>query len=219
MIIDRKKIKGYNMAKENNKLIVSIFSLAIFLLLLLLLLGTCNNNKEFSSSERFNNNVNVRNLNNAQNGGLKFNSNLNNNSIMHPQQALSNNNKMNAVLPAQQNIEEFTPSLEEEDDEPNEFNYNKDILTTKDLLPNDATSKWAQLNPAVGGDVSDQNFLTSGYHIGINTVGQSLRNANLQLRNEPINPQKAVSPWGISTIEPDVRSRGLIDVGSSSEYN
>ena len=80
-----------------------------------------------------------------------------------------------------------------------------DRLTSADLLPQDANSKWAQMNPAGSGDIRDQNYLTAGYHCGINTVGQSLRNANLQLRSEIPNPQVPVSPWMISTIEPDIR--------------
>lgn len=88
--------------------------------------------------------------------------------------------------------------------------YPRDRLTAEDLLPKDAAnSKWAQLNPAGQGDVQDQNFLTAGYHVGVNTQGQSLRNANYQLRSEPANPQQAVSPWNIATIEPDVNRRAL----------
>jgi hypothetical protein len=88
--------------------------------------------------------------------------------------------------------------------------YPKDRLSTDDLLPKDAANtKWAQANPAGQGDVKDQNFLTAGYLIGINTVGQSLRNANLQLRSEPPNPQLKVSPWSQSTIEPDANRRPL----------
>lgn len=94
----------------------------------------------------------------------------------------------------------------------------RDRLTSSDLLPKDgANSKWAQINPAGSGDMRDQNFLTAGYHIGINTIGQSLRNANLQLRSEPPNPQIAVSPWGISTIEPDIR-KVAFEIGSSPSY-
>ena len=95
---------------------------------------------------------------------------------------------------------------------------NKDRLTSADLLPLDANSKWAELNPQCSGDIQDQNYLTSGYHIGINTVGQSLRNANLQLRYEPPNPQVPVSPWQISTIEPDQRVSGLLDIGAPPTY-
>lgn len=88
--------------------------------------------------------------------------------------------------------------------------YPRDRLTAEDLLPKDAAnSRWAQLNPAGQGDVQDQNFLTAGYHIGVNTQGQSLRNANYQLRSEPANPQMPVSPWNIATIEPDINRKPL----------
>ena len=82
---------------------------------------------------------------------------------------------------------------------------------------NAADSKWARINPSGGGNMSDQNFLTAGYHVGVNTVGQSRRNANLQLRSELPNPQNAVGPWMISTIEPDLRQNTL-EIGSSVAY-
>ena len=88
--------------------------------------------------------------------------------------------------------------------------YPRDRLTTDDLLPKDAANtKWAQANPAGQGDVRDQNFLSAGYLIGVNTVGQSLRNGNLQLRSEPHNPQYKVSPWNQTTMEPDANRRPL----------
>lgn len=78
-------------------------------------------------------------------------------------------------------------------------------LSAQDLLPNDAnSSQWAQVYPTGEGKLKDRNFLQAGYHIGINTVGQTLRNANLQLRSEPPCPQVKVSPWIESTIEPDL---------------
>jgi len=72
-----------------------------------------------------------------------------------------------------------------------------------DLLPKDTNSQWAQLNPAGKGDLANINLLKAGYHIGIDTVGQTLRNANLQIRSEPPNPQVNVGPFNLSTIEPD----------------
>lgn len=87
--------------------------------------------------------------------------------------------------------------------------YPKDVLSSVDLLPRDANSMWAQVNPSGQGSLADQNFLTSGFHIGINTVGQSLRNANRQIRSEPLNPQVKVSPWLQTTIEPDINRRPL----------
>jgi hypothetical protein len=91
--------------------------------------------------------------------------------------------------------------------------YPKDVLTSADLLPRDANSLHAQVVPSGQGALTDQNFLTAGYHIGINTVGQTLRNANRQLRSEPANPQSVVSPWLQSTIEPDINRRPL-EIGS-----
>lgn len=87
--------------------------------------------------------------------------------------------------------------------------YPKDVLSSADLLPRDADSLYAQVNPSGQGSLADQNFLTAGYHIGINTVGQTLRNANRQLRSEPPNPQVKVSPWQQTTIEPDINRRPL----------
>ena len=96
--------------------------------------------------------------------------------------------------------------------------FPRDRLTASDLLPKDAAdSKWARINPSGTGDIHDQNYLTAGYHVGINTVGQSLRNANLQLRSEIPNPQNAVGPWMISTIEPDLR-QSTLEIGSSPAY-
>lgn len=72
-----------------------------------------------------------------------------------------------------------------------------------DLLPKDTNSQWAQLNPAGKGDLANINLLKAGYHIGIDTVGQTLRNANLQIRSEPPNPQVSTGPWLQSTITHD----------------
>jgi hypothetical protein len=91
---------------------------------------------------------------------------------------------------------------------PNEC-YPKDVLTPQDLLPQDSNSTWAQTVPSGQGALGDQNFLNAGFHVGINTVGQSLRNANLQLRSEPANPQLKVSPWLQSTIDPDANRRAM----------
>lgn len=87
--------------------------------------------------------------------------------------------------------------------------FPKDVLSSSDLLPKDADSKYAQINPAGQGSITGSNFLTSGFHVGINSVGTSLRNANYQLRSEPPNPQVKVSPWNQTTIDPDVLRRPL----------
>lgn len=78
----------------------------------------------------------------------------------------------------------------------------KPTLNASDLLPlSNENSNWAALQTP---DVGSPNFLDAGALAGINTVGGSLRNANLQLRSEPPNPKDIVSPWLQSTIEPDL---------------
>ena len=72
------------------------------------------------------------------------------------------------------------------------------------LLPRDENSEWARLNPSGNGTLDNVNLLKAGHHIGIDTVGQSLRNANLQVRSEPSNPQVNVGPWNNTTIQPDL---------------
>jgi hypothetical protein len=91
--------------------------------------------------------------------------------------------------------------------------YPKDKLCASELLPADSNSKWAQVNPTGQGELGDANFLEAGFHIGTNTVGQTLRNPNLQLRSEPANPKVQVSPWMQSTMEADSGRRGL-EIGS-----
>jgi hypothetical protein len=87
--------------------------------------------------------------------------------------------------------------------------YPRDQLTPSELLPKDPNSVWAQQNPMGTGSLKGKNFLSAGALIGINTVGQSLRNANYQLRSEPPNPQVPVSVFNVPTIEPDVNRRSL----------
>ena len=87
--------------------------------------------------------------------------------------------------------------------------YPRDQLTPSELLPKDPNSVWAQQNPMGTGSLKGKNFLSAGALIGVNTVGQSLRNANYQLRSEPPNPQVPVSVFNQTTIEPDINRRTL----------
>lgn len=89
----------------------------------------------------------------------------------------------------------------------------KSIQNPEELLPimNDST-QWAGLPPTGQGNLTNVNLLKAGYHSGINTIGSSLRNANLQLRSEPPNPQVYSGPWNISTITPD-EARPTLEIG------
>jgi len=90
--------------------------------------------------------------------------------------------------------------------------YPQNTLTPKDLLPQgkeEDIEQWDENNPAQEGILKGVNFLDAGFHVGVNTVGQSLRNANRNLRAEPPNPRVQVSPWMNTTIDEDLMRRPL----------
>jgi|UniRef100_A0A6C0LIW8 hypothetical protein len=208
--------------------IVISFSIAILLLVVLLLLVSYNSKCKMDNIERFesdnsinsilanNNHQNAKTNPSAADGSMPL-GNIYASDPSAPEYASVNGTPVssepfaNMNSSSQQQQQQSAETVSPQDSSC----FVRDRLTSSDLLPQDAAnSKWAQINPAGSGMLGDQNFLTAGYHVGINTIGQSLRNANLQLRSEPPNPQVAVSPWGISTIEPDVRAVSF-EIGSS----
>ena len=88
------------------------------------------------------------------------------------------------------------------------------VAAPSDLLPSDENSKFAELNPnaANKGDTTMPDLLKAGHHIGLDTIGQTLRNANLQLRSDPIISKSEVGPWNQSTIETDY-ARVPLEIG------
>lgn len=86
-----------------------------------------------------------------------------------------------------------------------------------DLLPSDSNSQWAELNPSGKGELANINLLKAGYHLGLDSIGQTLRNANLQLRSEYPNPQiPGVSVWNQSTITHD-QLRPSFEIGQGGQ--
>jgi hypothetical protein len=101
-------------------------------------------------------------------------------------------------------------SLMNPQDAVNSLGQDKNNIDPKDLLPSYNNLK-SDLLDDVNIDKLTDNFLTTKPEtiIGVNTVGSSLRNANYSLRSEPANPQSMVSPWNVSTINPDLVRRPL----------
>jgi hypothetical protein len=93
----------------------------------------------------------------------------------------------------------------------------KQIVNPNDLLPADQNSQWAALNPVnmSQGNIIAGDMLQAGYHIGLDTIGQSMKNANLQLRSDPIIPKQNVGPWNQSTYEPDL-ARVPLEIGCAA---
>jgi hypothetical protein len=88
------------------------------------------------------------------------------------------------------------------------------VANPGDLLPVDQNGEWSALNPnsMTKGDVLMPDLLQAGYHIGLDTIGQTLRNPNLQLRSDPLIQKVDIGPWNQSTIEPDV-GRVPLEIG------
>ncbi len=115
----------------------------------------------------------------------------------------------NEVFASSNGVQTSMPGLPSSCSKPN-------IQNPAELLPKSSDNQWAQLNPSGKGELANVNLLKAGYHIGIDTIGQSLRNANLQIRSEPPNPQLSVGPWNQSTIEPDFM-RIPLELGSGAQ--
>ena len=229
------------MASNSSSMVIS-FSIAILLLLILLLLLSYNSKSKRDNNEHFNNSISDSMINpfasfrDLANGVTdkkkeKFESmasfdpyakasiinNPNKNGIEGNDEYKSNYASINGEG-YENKYMEFKEGFETPTTQDPTSCIKKEKLTSQDLLPKDAQNLiWSKTNPSSQANIEDQNFLTAGYHIGVNTIGQSLRNANLQLRSEIPNPQVAVSPWLISTIEPDVRSTTL-EIGSAPSY-
>lgn len=77
----------------------------------------------------------------------------------------------------------------------------KDQVKAEDLLPKyDDANEFAKQNP-VSNLLKEQNFLISGYHVGINTVMQSNKIPYHDLRSAPPIPKENVGPWAQSSYE------------------
>jgi hypothetical protein len=85
-------------------------------------------------------------------------------------------------------------------------NYN-----AKDFLPKEINDQWfdTDFSQAKTNIQDDKLINTERYVIGINTVGQSLKNASYDIRGTIANPKFSVSPWNNSTYEPDYNIKPL----------
>jgi hypothetical protein len=91
-----------------------------------------------------------------------------------------------------------------QDSMPSDGGYSmQPVANPSDLLPQDQNSQWANLNPLNGSVPVPVDLLQAGIMNGFDTIGQTLKNANYQLRSDPIIEKRDVGPWMQSTIEPD----------------
>jgi hypothetical protein len=93
-----------------------------------------------------------------------------------------------------------------------DFNKNNvDNYNAKDFLPHEINDEWFETDFSMAKyNLNDDQLInTDRYMIGINTVGQSLKNASHDIRGTIMNPRTVVSPWNNSSIEPDFNLKSL----------
>jgi len=173
-------------------------------------LGSANNNNARGSA----NNVPVYLNNNQPVAANNVNVAANNENV-------ASNNELIEGFEAESTeprVEENDPDAESSStvDQQTGQHWPRDTLTAEDLIPGSLTPAHNWDTPANPGGLDGPNFLNPEHLVGINTVGQSLRNANRQLRSEPPNPQVKVSPWLQTTIEPDTNRRPM-EIGGGCE--
>jgi hypothetical protein len=92
-----------------------------------------------------------------------------------------------------------------------------DGVSSASLIPREVvqTEDFGQFSPEK--ILTNQNYLDPRSQIGYpETIGGVLRNANRDIRSEPINPRTPVSIFNLSTIPPDTM-RPKFEIGA--EYN
>ena len=199
-----------NFSVEN---LCNIGGCVLIFVLLALLLFKPSGVMSLIEGQNKNSNSNNGANNNSKNGANNNSKTVaNNNRVNNNNNAAKNNSnsgKVMASLPLGDN-EQFASVSGIKT--PTRSCYPQNSLKPDDLLPQDKkndVNNFDKQYTVSEGILKGVNFLEAGYQVGVNTVGQSLRNANQQLRSEPPNPQVNVSPWQNTTIGPDLARRPL----------
>lgn len=95
----------------------------------------------------------------------------------------------------------------------NTIDFNKNVVKkydSKDYLPQEVNSEWFETDFQQAKSAgSDKMINTERYVVGVNTVGQSLKNPSYDIRGTVPNPKYTVSPWNNSTYEADYNLKPL----------
>lgn len=88
---------------------------------------------------------------------------------------------------------------------------NMDNYDAKDFLPKEINDEWFETDFSLAKyQLNDDKLInTDRYIIGINTVGQSLKNASYDIRGTVPCPKFVISPFNNSTMEPDFNLKPL----------
>lgn len=86
---------------------------------------------------------------------------------------------------------------------------NMSVNSPSDLLPINNTDTSLVNSMMTQDGQMPGNLLEAGAHIGLPSTSSSMRNANMQLRADPIIPKRDGCWWGESTISPDPNPIGI----------
>lgn len=106
--------------------------------------------------------------------------------------------------------------------DPRDFSYKKkkftgrsqedinDLFDLNKVMPQETQEDWFDVEPLLSTKkIRGTHLIHPKVHMGVNTVGTSLRNATHDIRGDVPNPKTTVSPWNNSTIEPDTNIMGI----------
>jgi hypothetical protein len=189
-------------------------------------INNINNNK--INNNKINNNIrnnNVENFNNVRHGVNTIKSKVDNKPIRYKQELLPKPPNVNTTLTggndnpvgvnSNNNYYELEPYMILQKNDPIDPKFKPYIEnkrptnSTTDLLPDkyNVNKSWFQVPNENFDLLKAVDLELPEVKIGIDTVGQSRKNATYDLRAAPPNPKFAVSPWNNSTIEPDYNTK------------
>jgi hypothetical protein len=122
----------------------------------------------------------------------------------------------------QLNFKQMEQAYPDDDFDPRDFSYKKKRFTKRTpddvkelfninaMLPEEIQQDWFDVEPLLTTKkIKGTHLIHPKVHMGVNTVGNSLKNGTHDLRGDIANPKMNVSPWMNSTIEPDTNLKGI----------
>ena len=122
----------------------------------------------------------------------------------------------------QLNFRKMEKPYTEDEYDPRDFSYKKkkftkrtpddvkELFDVNKMLPQEVEEDWFDVEPLLTTKkIKGTHLIHPKVHMGVNTVGNSLRNGTHDIRGDIPNPKIQVSPWLNSTIEPDTNIKGI----------
>lgn len=122
----------------------------------------------------------------------------------------------------QLNMKKMEKPFVDDEDDPRNFSFRrkaftlrtpddvKELFDINKMLPQEIEEDWFDVEPLqTTKKIKGTHLIHPKVHMGVNTVGSSLRNATHDIRGDIPNPKINVSPWNNSTIEPDTNIKGI----------